>query len=123
MNLNMIRPKNGTEDSLLSITKNCQTLIVQTHRKAGEALELKKIQAKQPFHFKPPIPIDGSWMLALTIQEVYHSIFSITEGNNKFELYKFPDEKIGGVSYTKVRYEIEKTWILQMLQQQIYKMK
>ena len=29
----MIRPKNETEDSLLSITKNCETFIKQTHRK------------------------------------------------------------------------------------------
>ena len=28
----MIRPKNETEDSLLSITKNCETLIEQTHK-------------------------------------------------------------------------------------------
>ena len=29
MNLNMIRPKNGTEDLILLITKNCETLIQQ----------------------------------------------------------------------------------------------
>ena len=33
MNLNMIQPKNETEDLLLSITNNCETLIEQTHRK------------------------------------------------------------------------------------------
>ena len=36
MNLNMIRPKNETEDFLFSITKNCETLIKQTHRKPEE---------------------------------------------------------------------------------------
>ena len=36
------------------------------------------------------------------------SIFNITEENNKFELYKFPDEKAGVVSYGKVKDEIEK---------------
>ena len=30
----MIQPKNQTEDLLLSITKNCEMLIKQTHRKA-----------------------------------------------------------------------------------------
>ena len=40
--------------------------------------------------------------------EVYNSIFNITEENNKFELYKFPDEKAGVISCTKVRDEIEK---------------
>ena len=29
----MIKPKNETEDLILSITKNCETLIEQTHRK------------------------------------------------------------------------------------------
>ena len=94
----MIRPKNETEDLLLSITKNCVTLIEQTHREAEETLEFKMIQSKQTFHFKPPIPIEGSWMIGLTDLEVYNSIFNITEENNKFELYKFPDEKAGGVS-------------------------
>ena len=31
MNLNMIRPKTETEDILLSITKNCEKLVHQTH--------------------------------------------------------------------------------------------
>ena len=39
MNLNMIRLKNQTEDLLLSVTKNCETLIKQTHQKAEETLE------------------------------------------------------------------------------------
>ena len=47
-------------------------------------------------------------MLGLTDLEVYNSIFDITEENNKFELYKFPDEKAGGITYTKVRDEIER---------------
>ena len=104
----MVRPKNETEDLLLSITKNCEMLIEQTHRKAEETLEFKMIKTKQTFHFKPPIQIKGDWMIGLTDLEVYNSIFNITEENNKFELYKFPDEKAGGVTYEKVRDEIEK---------------
>ena len=107
MNLNVIRPKNEAEDLLLSKTKNCETLIEQTDRKAEGTLKFKMIQSKQTFHFKPPIPIEGSWMIGLTDLEVYKSIFNITEENNKFELYNFPDQKIGGVSYTKVRVEIK----------------
>ena len=34
MSLNMIRPKNATEYSILSLTKNCETHIEQTHGKA-----------------------------------------------------------------------------------------
>ena len=108
MNLNMIRPKNETEDLLLSITKNCETLIDQTHRKAEETLEFKMIKPRETFHFKPPIQINGNWMIGLTDLEVYNSIFNITEENNKLQIYKFPDEKVGGITYTKVRDEIER---------------
>ena len=108
MILNMIQPKNQTEDLLLSITKNCETLIEQTHRKPEETLEFKMIKPRETFHFKPPIQISGNWMIGLVDLEVYNSIFNITEENNKFELYKFPDEKAGGITYTKVRDKIEK---------------
>ena len=104
----MIRPKNETEDLLLTITNNCETLIEQTHTKPQETLEFKMIKPRETFHFKPPIQIKGDWMIGLTDLEVYNSIFNITEENNKFELYKFPDKKAGGVTYEKVRDEIEK---------------
>ena len=108
MNLNMIRPKSQTEDLLLSITKNCETLIKQTHRKAEETLEFKMIKLRQTFHINQPIQTKEDWVLGLVDLEVYNSIFNITEENNKFQLYKFPDEKAGGVTYEKVRDEIEK---------------
>ena len=66
------------------------------------------IKPRGTFHFKPPIQIKGDWMIGLTYLEAYNSIFNITEENNKFELYKFPDEKSGGVTYEKVRDEIER---------------
>ena len=108
MDLNMIRPKNQTGDLLLSITKNCETLIEQTHTKPQETLEVKMVKPRETFHFKPPIQIKGNWMIGLTDLEVYNSIFNITEENNKFEIYKFPDEKAGGITYEKVRDENEK---------------
>ena len=101
MNLKMIRPKNETEDLLLSTNKNCETLIGQTHRKAEEALEFKIIKTRETFQFIRLISIEGSWMIGLTDLEVYNCIFNITEANNKFKLYKFPDEKAGGVSNEK----------------------
>ena len=104
----MIRPKNETEDLLLSITKNCETLIEQTHRKPEETLEFKMNESREIFHFSQPIQVKGDWMIGLVDLEVYNSIFNITEENNKFKLYKFPDEKAGGVTYEKVRDEIEK---------------
>ena len=84
----MIRPENETEDLLLSITKNCETLIEQTHRKAEETLEFKMIKSRETFHFSQPIQIQGNWMIGLTDLEVYNSIFNITEENNKFEIYR-----------------------------------
>ena len=104
----MIRPKNETEDLLLSITGNCQTLIEQTHRKAEKTLEFKMTKPKETFQFKPPISIEASWMMGLTDLEVYNSICNITEENIKFELYKFPEDTIGGISYIKVKDEIER---------------
>ena len=91
----MIQPKNKTEDLLLSITKNCEMLIKQTHRKAEETLEFKMIKPRETFHFKPPIQVEGDWMLELTDLEVYNSIFNITEENNKFELYRDSSNKFG----------------------------
>ena len=108
MNLNMIGPKSETVDLLLSITKNCETQNEQTHRKPEETLEFKLSKTKETFHFKPTISIEGSWMIGLTDLEVYNSFFNITEENNKFKLYKFPDEKSGGITYEKVRNEIER---------------
>ena len=108
MNLKIIQPKNKSEDILLSITKNCETLNDQTHRKAEGTLEIKMTKPRKTFCFKPPIKNKKDWMLGLTSLEFNNSIFTITEQNNKFELYNFPVEKAGGVPYIKVRDEIEK---------------
>ena len=54
----MIQPKKETEDLLLPISKNCETLIVQTHRKPEENLEFKMTKPREIFHFNPPIHIN-----------------------------------------------------------------
>ena len=95
MNLNMIRPKNETEDLLLSITKNCETLIEQTHRKPEETLEFKMTKPREIFHFKPLIQVKGDWMIGLTNLEVYNSIFNISDENNKFDIYRAKGDKFG----------------------------
>ena len=95
MNLNMIRPKNETQDLLLSITKNCQTLVQQTHRKPEEVLEFKLLKPRETFHFNPPIHTKGEWMLGLIDLEVYNSILNITEKNNKFDIYRDSSNKFG----------------------------
>ena len=76
-----------TDNLLLSITKNCETAIKQTHTKPQETLELKLTGTGGYFSFKPTISIERSWLFGLTSLEVYIFIFKITEENNKFELY------------------------------------
>ena len=66
------------------------------------------IKPRETFHFKPPIQTERNWMIGLVDLEVYNSIFNITNEKIKFQLYKFPDEKVGVISYTKVRDEIER---------------
>ena len=100
----MIKPKNETEDLLLSITKNCETLIEQTHRKPEETLEFKMLKSKEIFHFNPPIQTKGNWMIGLIDLEVYNSIFNITKENNKFELYT---DTFDEFSFEELKNEIE----------------
>ena len=104
MNLNMIQPKIETEDLLLSITKNCETLIEQTHRKAEETLEFKMIKPRETFHSKPPIQIKCDWMLGLTDLELYNSIFNVTKKNNKFEFYT---DTFDEFSFEELKDEVE----------------
>ena len=88
MNLNMNSPKSETEDLILSITKNCETLIKQTQTKPQETFESKLTQQKQTFSLKPIniLGLDSNCMIGLTNLEVYNSILNITEKNKKFEL-------------------------------------
>ena len=59
MNLIVIRRKNQTDDVLLSILKNCETLIEQTHRKPEDTLEFKMIKPREMFQFKTPVQTKG----------------------------------------------------------------
>ena len=100
----MIRPKKETEDLLLNIFKNCETLITQTHRTPQETLEFKKNKPRETYHFNPPIQAKGDWMLGLTDLEVYNSIFNINTTNNKFELYT---DTFDEFSFDELKYELE----------------
>ena len=62
---------------------------------------------RETFHFNPPIQVKEDGMLGLTDLEVYNSIFNMTEENNKLQIYKYRDEKSGGVSYETARNEID----------------
>ena len=101
----MIQPKDETEGLLLSITKNCETLIKQTHTKPQEVLEFILDKSRETFHFKPSFQIDDvSWMVGLISLEIYNSIFNITEQNKKFELYTDPFHEF---SFEELKDELE----------------
>ena len=95
MNLIMIRPKTETEDLLLSLTENCQTLSEQTHKKPEETMDYRLTKLRKTFHFSPPSQIEADWMVGLTSLEVYTSIFNITARNNKLEQYRDTSNKFG----------------------------
>ena len=59
MNLDMITPRNRTEDLLISLTKNCETLPKQTHTKPQETLDFQLTQSRETFSLKPPISIEA----------------------------------------------------------------
>ena len=63
MNLNMIKLKNESKCLLLSKTKNCETLLKQTYTRSEGTLEFKLTKPRETFHFKPPISVDGDWLL------------------------------------------------------------
>ena len=100
----MIQPKNETEDLLLSITKNCENLVEQTHRKSEETLEFKKFKSREIFHFNPPIRTEGDWMLGLIDLEVYNSIFNVTKEKNKLELFTDTFDKY---SFAELKDDVE----------------
>ena len=89
MNLDMIQPRNETEDLILSKTMDCETLIDEIHTKSQKTLEVRLTHAKETFAFKPSnvIGLGFIWMITLTSLEVYNSFFKITEENIKFEKY------------------------------------
>ena len=110
MNLKLIQPKNETQDLLLSITKNCVTLIEQTHRKAEETLEFRTTKPRETIHFSPAIQINGNWMIGLTSLEIYNSIFNITEENNKFELSTYAFDEC---TFMELKDELEEIFNLE----------
>ena len=75
--------------------------------KPQEALDCKLTEPKVTFLCTPSIS-EGSGVSALTGSEVYNSFLNITEVNNNFKPYKFPDWKNGGVSFETVRDEVQK---------------
>ena len=89
MNLDMIRPRSKTEVFLISLTKNCETLIKQTLTETQGTLDFKNSKSREIFPFEPSsnLGLISNWMVALTNLEVNKSFLEIRQENNKFELY------------------------------------
>ena len=45
-------------------------------------------KSREFYHFKPPIPFQGSWMIDFLSWKVYNSILKINTTNNKFEIFE-----------------------------------
>ena len=95
---------------VLSLTKNCETLIKQTHIKAQETLEFKVTKPRETFSFTPSINLgcDSEWMIGLTSWEAYKSTFNITEGKIKLKHYKLSDLMNDKGIYETMRVEVGK---------------
>ena len=89
MNLDMFRPRIETEDFLLSITKNCEMLVEQTHTKPQETLCFKLMKPRRTFSFNPSniLGFDFKWMIGFTSIEIYNIFLETTGENDKMELY------------------------------------
>ena len=89
MNVDMIMPKNETEDLLLSNPRLCETPIEQTYTKPQETLEFKPNKPRKNFPFQPSfdLSLDSKGMIGLTKLEVNSSIFITTEENDDFDFY------------------------------------
>ena len=118
MNLIMFKPKNESEDLILSVNKNCETFIKPTHTKTEETLEFKFTKPRQTFNFKPLKSDEGSWMIGLTSLEVYNSIFNITAENNKVEFYT---DTFGEFSFEELKNELEEILSVSDITPFIYK--
>ena len=66
----MIRPKIETEDLLLSITKNYETIIPQTRTHPEETLEFKLTKSREAFDINPPAEVEENWMIGLVSLKV-----------------------------------------------------
>ena len=78
----------------------------QTPRKAEETLKFKMTKSRETFHFNPPIPIKGHWMIGLTDRKVHNSIFIINTRNYEFELYTYKFDEFSFEDLKEEREEI-----------------
>ena len=91
---------------MLLLSKNCETLIKETHKKPQETLEFKLTQPRATFFFKAVFNLGyySNCMIGLLSLEVFNSIFKIIEENIRFELYT---DNFDEFSFEELKDELE----------------
>ena len=74
------------ESFLLSIAKSNQEIVENTHSNPQETLEIKMTEQKESFSFDVPLQLNEKWMMGVTSLEVYNTVYTITEKNNKLQI-------------------------------------
>ena len=103
MNLNMLQPKIIIEHLQLSVTKNCGTLIKQTHTKPQETIDFNVNKSIETFLFNPPVSFEGSRMIGLTNCEVYISFLNI----NSIKKIEFITDNFDEFSFEESKDELK----------------
>ena len=110
MHLDMFSFKNETENLILFITKNCNTLTEQTHTNPRKILQVRLVQPqKKQFLFSPSMNLgpESNWPIGFTSLEKDNSIFKVTEEIAKFKFFiTFPIGRVGH-STKKINNEVE----------------
>ena len=70
----------------MSIAKSSLDIVENTSSKHQETLEFKMTKQTESFSFEVPLELPEQWMMGVTSLEVYNTVYSITEKNNKFEI-------------------------------------
>ena len=91
---------------MLSITKNCETLIKPTYTKPQKRLDYKLTKSGETFSIKPSINLglDFNGMVGLTCLEVYNCFFFQKEEKTKFE---FCTDTFDEFSFAELKDELE----------------
>ena len=85
MDLSNFETYDKKESLLLNIAKSNPDIVGNTHSKPQETLEFKMTKQIESFSFDVPLEIPETWMMGVTSLEVYNTLYSITEKNNKLQ--------------------------------------
>ena len=90
MNSNTCQPKNETDELLLSITKNTDSLIKRRQTKPQKILDFKMKKPTETISFDNSLNLEDEWMLGVKCFEVYISIFNVIK--KQFKVTKLEED-------------------------------